>query len=130
VRNGSTSSSTFSDVKIAHIEQVSITKQICSGMVYLLDRKFVHLDLASRNCLLDNYGSVKIADFGLSQKVYTFEGIIKMPFQSGGCHLSRFYITNILLSLMSGLLEYLSGRSLALLYSHIMVCLMRKLSKV
>ena len=74
VRNGSTcSSSNFSDVKISHIEQVTIIKQVCSGMVYLSDRKFVHRDLASRNCLLDHHGSVKIADFGLSQKVYLTE---------------------------------------------------------
>ena len=33
--NGSTSSSTFSDVKISHIEQVTISKQIISGMIYL-----------------------------------------------------------------------------------------------
>lgn len=39
-------------------------------MVYLSDKKFVHRDLASRNCLMDNFGSVKIADFGLSQKIY------------------------------------------------------------
>lgn len=71
--NGSTSSSTFSDVKIGHIEQINISKQVCSGMVYLSDRKFVHRDLASRNCLLDHYGNVKIADFGLSQKVYLQE---------------------------------------------------------
>ena len=31
--NGSTSSSTFSDVKISHTEQVNISKQICQGMV-------------------------------------------------------------------------------------------------
>jgi serine/threonine protein kinase len=37
------------------------------------DRKFVHRDLASRNCLLDHHGQVKIADFGLSQKVYLQE---------------------------------------------------------
>lgn len=71
--NGSTTSSNFSDVKIRHIEQINIAKQVCSGMVYLSDRKFVHRDLASRNCLLDHHGQVKIADFGLSQKVYLQE---------------------------------------------------------
>jgi len=70
---GSTTSSTFSDVKISHIEQVTISKQITTGMIYLSDRKFVHRDLASRNCLLDHHGQVKIADFGLSQKVYLQE---------------------------------------------------------
>lgn len=39
-------------------------------MVYLSDRKFVHRDLATRNCLIDDQMVVKIADFGLSQKIY------------------------------------------------------------
>jgi len=39
-------------------------------MVYLSDRKFVHRDLATRNCLIDDDMVVKIADFGLSQKIY------------------------------------------------------------
>lgn len=43
-------------------------------MVYLSDRKFVHRDLASRNCLLDATGNCKIADFGLSQRVYSSHG--------------------------------------------------------
>jgi muscle, skeletal, receptor tyrosine kinase len=38
--------------------------------VYLSDRKFVHRDLATRNCLIDDDMVVKIADFGLSQKIY------------------------------------------------------------
>ena len=73
-RNGSTASgSQFSgggNLRITGIEQANISKQICNGLVYLSDRKFVHRDLASRNCLLDNFGAVKIADFGLSQKIY------------------------------------------------------------
>ena len=39
-------------------------------MIYLSDRKFVHRDLASRNCLMDQNCVVKIADFGLSQKMF------------------------------------------------------------
>ena len=43
-------------------------------MVYLSDRNYVHRDLASRNCLMDQFGNVKIADFGLSQRVYAKNG--------------------------------------------------------
>ena len=70
--NGSNASSSLTGTltEMTHVEQVNISKQICAGMVYLSDRKFVHRDLASRNCLMDNYGNVKIADFGLSQKIY------------------------------------------------------------
>uniref|UniRef100_A0A0K2T6A4 receptor protein-tyrosine kinase n=1 Tax=Lepeophtheirus salmonis TaxID=72036 RepID=A0A0K2T6A4_LEPSM len=66
---GSNQSSFMTDIKVSHVEQVSISKQICNGMVYLSDRKYVHRDLASRNCLIDQSGTVKIADFGLSQRV-------------------------------------------------------------
>ena len=50
--------------------QVGVAKQILAGMIYLSDRKFVHRDLASRNCLMDQNCVVKIADFGLSQKMF------------------------------------------------------------
>ena len=52
------------------VEQLNIAKQILSGLIYLSDRKFVHRDLASRNCLMDHNCGVKIADFGLSQKMF------------------------------------------------------------
>ncbi|XP_055917209.1 tyrosine-protein kinase transmembrane receptor Ror2 [Eupeodes corollae] len=47
-----------------------IAEQIAAGMVYLSERKFVHRDLATRNCLINEQMVVKIADFGLSHKIY------------------------------------------------------------
>nr|CAD7414046.1 unnamed protein product [Timema poppensis] len=40
-------------------------------MCYLASQRFVHRDLACRNCLVGSGLTVKIADFGMSRDVYT-----------------------------------------------------------
>lgn len=43
--------------------------QIARGVAYLAEQKYIHRDIASRNCLVDHNLVVKIGDFGLSRDV-------------------------------------------------------------
>lgn len=42
-------------------------QQICSGMMYLENKRLIHRDLAARNILVFSKSKVKISDFGLSR---------------------------------------------------------------
>lgn len=55
---------------LSGLDQLLISKQVAAGMAYLSERKFVHRDLATRNCLVGENMVVKIADFGLSRNIY------------------------------------------------------------
>ncbi|XP_053555980.1 muscle, skeletal receptor tyrosine-protein kinase [Bombina bombina] len=63
--------SDFNPSPLSCTDQLHIARQVSAGMAYLSERKFVHRDLATRNCLVGESMVVKIADFGLSRNIYS-----------------------------------------------------------
>eukprot|EP00040_Diaphanoeca_grandis_P034500 m.213989 g.213989 ORF g.213989 m.213989 type:complete len:910 (+) comp33167_c1_seq1:210-2939(+) len=52
---------------ISHLEMVYCAYQIASAMAYISSKRLIHMDLATRNCLVKAQTQIKIADFGVAQ---------------------------------------------------------------
>ena len=52
------------------VELLKIADEVCIGMAYLASQRFVHKDLALRNCIVGYDGVTKVASFGLGPAFY------------------------------------------------------------
>jgi serine/threonine protein kinase len=50
-------------------EQLKIVMQICEGLRFMASKRYIHMDIAARNCLMDEGNAVKLADFGLTRQL-------------------------------------------------------------
>ena len=44
--------------------------EVAEGMIFLVQKGIIHGDLAARNVLITSYYLIKVADFGLSSRLY------------------------------------------------------------
>nr|BAG55496.1 protein tyrosine kinase [Monosiga ovata] len=54
-------------IALTRLEQLIYAVQIADGMAYMAENRFIHMDLAARNCLLHTGNVCKVADFGLTR---------------------------------------------------------------
>lgn len=54
-------------------QKVALCSQVALGMEHLSNNRFVHKDLAARNCLISAQRQVKVSALGLSKDVYNSE---------------------------------------------------------
>ena len=59
----------FSYQELTTVVRLQIAYDVCLGMEYLSQLRFVHRDLAARNVLVDANYLCKVSDFGMSKHV-------------------------------------------------------------
>lgn len=64
------SQNTEESEEISSKKLTSMALDVARGLSYLAKQKFVHRDIASRNCLINSQRTVKIGDFGMTRPIH------------------------------------------------------------
>merc|ERR1719320_786379 len=56
--------------EVSNKRLTAMAVDIVTGLSYLADLKYVHRDVAARNCLVNDSRTVKLADFGMTRSMY------------------------------------------------------------
>jgi len=56
-------------VTLTPVEMLLLMEQVAFGMMHMISKRYIHMDLAARNVLLGDNSIVKIADFGSATKL-------------------------------------------------------------
>eukprot|EP00092_Neocalanus_flemingeri_P012194 GFUD01013149.1.p1 GENE.GFUD01013149.1~~GFUD01013149.1.p1 ORF type:complete len:740 (+),score=179.76 GFUD01013149.1:57-2222(+) len=56
--------------EVSNKRLTSMAYDIAKGLEYLADLKYIHRDIACRNCLVNSSRTVKLADFGMSRPMF------------------------------------------------------------
>lgn len=63
------------------VDLLDMAQDVAKGCKFLADNRFIHRDIAARNCLLTKKEIgrvVKIADFGMARDIYRFVAFQKV----------------------------------------------------
>ena len=50
---------------------LNMCKDVAKGLQFLASNRLIHRDVATRNCLVSDDLTIKIADFGMSRDIYS-----------------------------------------------------------
>jgi serine/threonine protein kinase len=56
--------------EVSNRRLTSMALDVARGLSYLAELKYVHRDVACRNCLVNSSRCVKLADFGMTRPMY------------------------------------------------------------